>query len=112
MRILVGYTRSGRAVEVPVEEDDRAEWLLIEFSELEQRHEIYCVLAYLRARENTGWLLTAADRGGRFYALLEGLLGDPATHAAIEMARRRGIAMTTFDDLGVGRMLVLPGLRG
>ncbi len=112
MRILVGYTKSGRAVEVPIEQDERADWLLSRFTELEQRHEVYCVLAYLRAREDTGWRLTAADRGDRFFELLHNLFGDPSTQAALELARRLGIAKTTFDDLELGRQLVLAWLRG
>jgi hypothetical protein len=112
MRILVGHTRSGRTVEVPVEQGEQAEWLLDEFSDLEQRHEVYCMLAYLRAREEAGWLLTAADQGDRFLVLLEALLKDPTTQEAIKTARLGGFGETIFDDLDLGRTLVLPGLRG
>ena len=112
MQILVGFTRSGQAVEVPVEQDAGLDWLVSGFPELEQRYEIYCMLPYLRTREDAGWLLTAADRGGRFHELLYKLLHDPATPEAIKAARRRGIARTTFDDLEFGRQLVLPRFRG
>ncbi len=112
MRILVGYTQSGRAVEVPVEQDEGASWLAPGFQQPEQRYNVYCMLTYLRAREETGWLLTPADRGSRFRQLLRDLLDDPATEVAIETARQQGIAKTTFDDIEIGRQLVLPGLRG
>jgi hypothetical protein len=64
---------------VPAEQDGGAAWLLSEFPEPEQRYEMYCVLAYLRAREATGWLFTAADRGDRFRQIIEDLFDDPAT---------------------------------
>jgi hypothetical protein len=105
MDIVIGRTRSGQVIT-----SENALALIKSGTSSTDRHDAYCVVSFLSAKERRGWLLVP-DGGKDFTEMLLKIADDPTVDAMIAETRRLYSAATVFDDLRRGRALVLPSLR-
>lgn len=111
MRLRIGETRSGRRVEIETEPAVRIQEILADHTSLEDRYDAFCLILYLRQREQNGWLLTPRGSEGLFDELAVAVENDPLTSRAIQAARVSARSGSAFRDLEHGRQIALPSLR-
>jgi hypothetical protein len=111
MRLMIGETRSGRRVEIETDPAVRVQELLADHTSLEDRYDAFCLILYLRQREQSGWLLTPGGSEDLFDELAVAVESDPLTLRAIQAARVSTPWVSAFRDLEHGREIALPSLR-
>jgi hypothetical protein len=111
MRLMIGETRSGRRVEIETDPTVRIQQFLAEHMSLDDRYDAFCLILYLRQREQSGWILTPRGSEGLFDDLAVSVESDPLTLRAIEAARVSTPWTSAFRDLEHGREIALPSLR-
>ncbi len=111
MGIPIGETRSGRSIEIDFGEQDMAAKLLADHPKPDDIFDVYCLILFLRLKEQHGWLLSGLGADNLFAGLARELVKASVVNAAVDSARRDKVSASAFGDVEHGRSLASPEFR-